>query len=523
MLNIMWSYRFCRSVLLLALLTLIADTIRAVELICENGFRPGTHYYHLGNGGYAYHASDDSPQAIYFKCVFYERGCRGRAIYSYNGRFTESQPHDHAADAHFVGERHFRENLLNEIGERRFVNYQEILDQYRSDQRYARNVRCKMTLARLRGSMREKHMGRYPNIPHTMRKLTQVLLQNNFVSKTIDGEENLYAGSCTDAEGHHHIAFFSPRMLQFMPSLKIIQGDGTFKSRPALPASRQVFVLVTTWDNVVVPLGWFLMESKSRAAYIAIFNLLRHLCPNLDPDVIVSDWEWAQQDAWQNIFPRAQIQGCLWHLGKAFVKKARSLGILRYRKILPSLVTYLRKATAISLLPRQYFMVGLRCLKDAAFEEDIRVSFLLEPFFDYVEERWIRNAVRRRWMTLFESEYRTNNSCETHNRMLRNKVGAYRPNVYLFIQALATLENNASLDCQLKFGGNNPRRTRRWKSVYTDRQLKRLSFNLRNQIFHNMNEVVLNFLTRASELFHGAFDDHVRRAFGRHPANDDED
>jgi len=221
--------------------------------------------------------------SIYFKCVLYERGCRGRAVYKYTGRFRETQYHNHEPDPDFVGERHFRENILNEIEGARYVNYQEVLDQYRSDQRflplltkinsmvrvteppwnvlivqfacfvwrYSRKVRCKMTLRRLRSTMYKTRMNKYPNIPHTMRELTQVLLANNHLSKTIDVSENLYAGSVTATDGSHHIAFFSPRMLRFMSKLKLIQGDGTFSSRPALPSSRQLFVLVTTWDNFV--------------------------------------------------------------------------------------------------------------------------------------------------------------------------------------------------------------------------------------------------------------------------------
>lgn len=84
-----------------------------------------------------------------------------------------------------------------------------------------------------------------------MRELSRVLLQQQNVSATIDGVENLYAGSITATDGSHHVAFFSPRMLNFMSRVKIIQGDGTFKSRPTFPKSSQVFVIVTTWANTV--------------------------------------------------------------------------------------------------------------------------------------------------------------------------------------------------------------------------------------------------------------------------------
>jgi len=117
--------------------------------------------------------------------------------------------------------------------------------------RYTRRVRSKMTLRRLRSTMYKTRMKKFPNLPYNMRELTRVLLQHPNISQTIDDAENLYAGSVTATDGSHHIAFFSPRVLRFMSNIKIIHSDGTFGSRPALPASSQLFVLVTTWRNSV--------------------------------------------------------------------------------------------------------------------------------------------------------------------------------------------------------------------------------------------------------------------------------
>ena len=92
---------------------------------------------------------------------------------------------------------------------------------------------------------------------------------------------------------------------------------------------------------------------------------------------------------------------------------------------------------------------GLNIIKEDAREEDVRVAFLLQNFFQYVEDKWINDVNRRRWMAFYNSMFRTNNLCESHNRMLRNAVGAYRPNIYAFINALARLEHNADLDVDL--------------------------------------------------------------------------
>jgi len=45
------------------------------------------------------------------------------------------------------------------------------------------------------------------------------------------------------------------------------------------------------------------MEKRTISAYRAVFSLLKDVCPNLDPRVILTDWERAQQAAWQEAFP----------------------------------------------------------------------------------------------------------------------------------------------------------------------------------------------------------------------------
>lgn len=211
----------------------------------------------------------------------------------------------------------------------------------------------------------------------------------------------------------------------------------------------------------------------------------------------------------------AEIQGCLWHLCRAFVKKAKQLHIFRYCKLYPTILDYIRKACAVALLPNNLFEDGVRVVKDSARAHNIVIAWLLDPFMDYILEKWINNPVRNQWMNLYRARHRTNNSCETHNRMLKNKVGAYRPNVYMFIQALGTLENNAFLDSQLEISGEPARNSRRERSIFADRQMLNLSRDLEEDIFHDLDESIKHFINRAADLFYGAFNDHVNEIVGQ--------
>ncbi len=117
-------------------------------------------------------------------------------------------------------------------------------------------------------------------------------------------------------------------------------------------------------------------------------------------------------------------------------------------------------------------------------------------------------------MSLFESVERTNNSCESHNRMLRSAVGAYRPNVFIFVEALAKLENNANLDAEYMGEGGGVIRTSRWSTIYADEMLAALANDLNGDILHDLGETVYNDLKRASHLSQGAFEQHVEGVGG---------
>jgi hypothetical protein len=79
------------------------------------------------------------------------------------------------------------------------------------------------------------------------------------------------------------------------------------------------------------------------------------------------------------------------------------------------------------------------------------------------------------------------------------------------------MEHNATLDVELLRRGGEPRRTRRWQSIYQDRRLEALSNDLEMDVFQDRDETLINFLSTASRLFQGAFDNHVQR-FRPNPA-----
>ena len=94
----------------------------------ERGTRHGSHFYHILDG-FHYHFSYRRQGLMYFKCVFYERGCRGRAMYDSVVGFVHSQthPHNHEGDVLYPDEMALRRNILSRCERLEYVSFHRII------------------------------------------------------------------------------------------------------------------------------------------------------------------------------------------------------------------------------------------------------------------------------------------------------------------------------------------------------------------------------------------------------------
>jgi len=91
-------------------------------------------------------------------------------------------------------------------------------------------ARC--TYDKLRTSMRNARMKRYPPLPANLTELTLQNPQYQVLTLTDDGLDNIYAGSVDDADGNHHLLFMSERMIERARTFSVLHSDGTFRSVP---------------------------------------------------------------------------------------------------------------------------------------------------------------------------------------------------------------------------------------------------------------------------------------------------
>ncbi|KAK3921439.1 DNA excision repair protein ERCC-6-like 2 [Frankliniella fusca] len=402
-----------------------------------------------------------------------------------------------------------RRRILKRCRSLEVVTFRDIITE--ESRGYPREIKRRCRLGKMRSAMQRARYSVLPPPPLTLRQLTDILQDPHYtvLTNTDDGQDNIYAASVTDTQGSHHIIFMSQRMARVMKRLSILFGDGTFLTLPVLEdldAASQIFAIVGNWDHTIVPLAWVLMQRQTVPAYRAVFRALKALVgdfPHLSK--FISDFEAAIRVSVTAEFPGITMQGCFFHLVRAMIKYVKNT--LRLHRLLQRhpYKRFVKLCCALPLLPLRYIRRGFELIVQEARQFGPGIYRRIRPFFAYVMRQWVGHPIRRRWICVFGSEHRTNNTCESHNRMLKNFVKVAHPSVYQFISALISVESNADADASALSQGERPNRRRRFSSVMLDRRLRNLMRQIRNPP-DNVDNAIMRYLDNALHTFDNAYD-----------------
>lgn len=97
----------------------------------EETTKPGCYFYHINDGLY-YNISSQREGTSYLKCVFYERGCRGRAILDAVDGLVHTSEHtrnDLCPDAYYPDEMALRRAILQRCASLEYASFIQILTQ----------------------------------------------------------------------------------------------------------------------------------------------------------------------------------------------------------------------------------------------------------------------------------------------------------------------------------------------------------------------------------------------------------
>lgn len=263
---------------------------------------------------------------------------------------------------------------------------------------------------------------------------------------------------------------------------------------------------------------YVLSSDKSKPTYREVFDTLKKSRPNLNPRLIVTDFELAAVNTARVAFPGSRIQGCNFHFNKNIIHQLGQKGLkTRYEKDI-EFAHEIRMLMALAYVPVdqvveafEYFERNSKTLNPSAQENDSNVHDFMKYFVDHYIGRLKRNGGRGKptfsldlWkvnesamngMSLIGPIFfrlccflnqcinhsyclnfvhiffidlpRTNNISEGWNNAFRGMVACHHPNIFTFMEYLQKENSISQLKIAKCMAGENPPKTK--KKIYAQR------------------------------------------------------
>ena len=213
--------------------------------------------------------------------------------------------------------------------------------------------------------------------------------------------------------------------------------DGSFKTAPVL--FFQLYTVHALVNERTIPCVYALLQNKTQATYIELFEKLTTLNVSLKPVSIMIDFELAVINSLERVFLDSEIKGCFFHLSQNIYRKIQENGLQQRYQEDSDFTLKLRMIPALAVVPIDE-VVG-------AFEE---LSKILPPesrtVADYFEDSYIgrpKRSGRRKpayaiemWNMHRRSEDelpKTNNSVEGWHRSFQCNIRSCHPTIWKFI------------------------------------------------------------------------------------------
>lgn len=117
--------------------------------------------------------------------------------------------------------------------------------------------------------------------------------------------------------------FATQENLKMLCSSEKIFMDGTFKIVPTI--FEQLYTVHGKYCGQVFPFIFCLMQNRTKASYIALFESIKRLCAerylNFNPKTAMIDFEKAAIKGLNETCQDTEIKGCLFHFTQCILRK----------------------------------------------------------------------------------------------------------------------------------------------------------------------------------------------------------
>ncbi|CAF0802873.1 unnamed protein product [Brachionus calyciflorus] len=187
-----------------------------------------------------------------------------------------------------------------------------------------------------------------------------------------------------------------------------------------------------------------------------ISELLKN-APNLNPKIILGDFELSAKNAFNRCFPNSIFKGCYFHYTQCIWRNIQEKGLICQYKNDTKLRKWFNLFKSLAFVPINRFEESFQHILDCI---PIKIT-QIDLFIKYFQGTWIRGNFKPEiWNHYDTTTPRTNNHVEGFNSALKHRVDSFKPNIYSFIKTIKDIETQVSIRfLELKSDGKpKPRR-----------------------------------------------------------------
>ena len=240
------------------------------------------------------------------------------------------------------------------------------------------------------------------------------------------------------------LVFFSHAAFKTLAKCNTWYSDGTFKVAPV--DFYQLYTLHGIEQHgQSFPAVFVLTQHKNESTYKEIFGAIKdismQLNVELNPKVVISDFEKAASNAIRYHFPSIQITGCWFHFCQAILRKSvNTLG--KNTTQIQSYRDWLAKFYTLALIPIEKINDALEKIENSIPHQDCEI------IIKYFKSQWIDKIKPEVWNHYERSEHRTNNQAEGFHSNLNRLLTSSHPNLYALINLLKQLETSSVIQLE---------------------------------------------------------------------------
>lgn len=290
------------------------------------------------------------------------------------------------------------------------------------------------------------------------------------LQKTVNGVQFFHG--VVESKGEKALIFTTEKDLRRLAQSRFWVADATFDTVPGL--FRQLFSIhgsVGPDHTSTVPIVYALMQSKAELLYQHVLQQIGEIATQFDielnPSVILTDFERGMITAFQREFPESRHSGCFFHLSQNIWKRVQNNGLVQKFKASSGIYfEHYKRIQALAFLPPAEIPKGFEILLKELPEDFLPIVSYLEEYYVLGRKKAGRKGVRTQplfppslWsvhQNVTEGLPRTTNLVEAWHSRWAKVVGAQHVGTIKMIEELRLEQKSANDRADVFLAGGGP-------------------------------------------------------------------